>query len=261
MFSTWFNCSVSLAFMFRLIFSFFMNWADECVFLKALRTELVLALLQQMLEIKIVSVASAVLLLSFVKPVNNHSSYIYRRLAAGSTIRQSLLCWINDCLLLPAETSLSTGPDWDTAWNKMDQITIKFQFSVAAASEHSHIFMSSPNLRGVTTNEAVPLQYIHSLGVWVHAFLITQVIEHSGRGEVLNILLNTEARGVGSYFNCKWSFSYSSSIYLLSCQAVCRDGFSEWRHCEMHSHVRTENKPEREWAFDKINIWALSLLF
>ncbi len=73
----------------------------------------------------------------------------------------------------------------------MDQITIESQFSVDVASEHRHSFLSSPNLRGVTTNEAVPSQYIYSLDVWVYAFLITQVIEHSGRGGVLNILVNT----------------------------------------------------------------------
>lgn len=69
----------------------------------------------------------------------------------------------------------------------MDQITIKSQFSINVASERRHSFMSSLNLRGVTTSETVPLQYIYSLDMRMYAFLITQIIEHSGRGEVLNI--------------------------------------------------------------------------
>lgn len=49
----------------------------------------------------------------------------------------------------------------------MDQITVKCQFSVDVAS-----FTSYPNLRGVTTSE--------NPDVWMYAYLVTQVIDHSG---------------------------------------------------------------------------------
>ena len=107
---------------------------------------------------------------------------------------------LNKCLA--AKTSLSISPDCETAKNKRDHITIKsYFFSVeGVASEHSRSCMSSPYLRRVRTNGAVPCQYIYFLDLWEYAFLITQVIEHCAGGGVLNILVNTQAYKRTSFF-------------------------------------------------------------
>lgn len=81
-----------------------------------------------------------------------------------------------------------------------------------------------------------------------YAFLITQVIEHSGSWGVFNILVNTYAHQEGLYFNGSWSIFYPSPA---------TPHFLNRRHYEMCAHVVVKTNWEILFSFGSFHnpVW------